>query len=100
MERSSSPQNILKLGNLILAGFLSFVPTAITIFIFYLYGLNLCSSLEGKYQDKLSDYESHITICESTVKELNYKYLLLIWLIITLPTWRWFYINHLKRSKG
>ncbi len=99
MENSNFPQNSLKIGNLILAGVLSLVPTAITIFTFYLYGLNLCSNLEVKYRDKLPNYRSHSSLCESTVKDLNYKYLFLIWLVITLPTWRWFYINHLNRSK-
>ena len=100
MGNSNLPQTSLKLGNLALAGFLSLVPTAITIFIFYLYGLNLCNSLEDKYISSCSKNETHLSICEGTVKDLNYKYLVLIWLIITLPTWRWFYINHLKRSKN
>ena len=87
MENTSFPQNSLKFGNLILAGILSLVPTAITISTFYLYGLNICSSLEDKYKDKYPNFQSNISICESTVKDLNYRYLVFIWLIITLPTW-------------
>ena len=100
MENSTLPENNLKLGNFVLAGVLSLVPTAITIFTFYLYGLNLCTSLDKKYQNNIPNYQSNISICETTVKDLNYKYLVMIWLIITLPTWRWFYINHVKRTKA
>ena len=89
----------LKLGNLALAGFLSLFPTAITIFIFYLYGLNVCHNLNKEYVILNPSNTTNSSLCSETVKDLNSKYVLLIWLFITIPTWGWFYLNHSKRTK-
>ena len=97
MQISKQLDYQLKLGNLILAIALSTVPTAITIFIFTIYGFNLCNQLvERKYITM--DYPVK-EVCLQNSLDLSKEYLLLIWLFISLPTWRWFYISHLARIK-
>tara|TARA_Y100001968_G_C18976008_1_gene534541 strand:+ start:34 stop:324 length:291 start_codon:yes stop_codon:yes gene_type:complete len=89
-----STDSKLILGNLFLAGFLSLVPTAITMGTFYLYGINLCSNIPSKTKQDLNT--KHRVECFDTVRKLNYQYIFFIWLVITTPTWFWFYLNHSK----
>tara|TARA_Y100001968_G_C18996336_1_gene543789 strand:+ start:317 stop:643 length:327 start_codon:yes stop_codon:yes gene_type:complete len=98
MKSKRNSDFTLKLGNLFLAGVLSIVPTAITIFIFYLYGINICNNLVSSNLIYNKTTSSDISLCLQEVNDINYKYLLFIWIVITIPTWSWFYLNHSRRK--
>ncbi len=94
-KASGTKYLILNLGNLFLALILCIVPTIITIGIFRVYGIHSCGELSQ--QIALADQTNIRELCtESSVKVAN-SYFIWIWLIVTLPTWRWFYSGHLKR---
>ena len=85
----------LKIGNLAIAGVLSLVPVTITLAVFYIYGLNICNYLAKS--NLLINKNDSILVCNSKIIDLNYRYIIFIWLFITLPTWGWFYLNHARR---
>ena len=87
----------LKLGNFALALILCTVPTAITLATFTLFGIRICNELvERKYVS--IDYPVK-EVCIQTSIDTSTDYMILIWLFITLPTWRWFYLGHINRLK-
>ena len=88
----------LRIGNLAIAGFLSLVPTSITIIVFYLYGLNICQILNNA--SLLSSSENVKDLCRESVLAFNLRYSIIIWVVITLPTWFWFYSNHSRRIRS
>ena len=97
MRRFKTTDLGLKVGNLAIASFLSLVPTLITIIVFYIYGLNICSILNAR--ELFIDKDYSILLCKSSIFDLNTYYFFFIWVFITLPTWIWFYLNHAKRKK-
>ena len=102
MNLSKSAELRLKVGNLFLAAIFSLVPTAMTIGFLGVHGYILCRGLDQRLEevvktDKAKDGLLFKQICLETNLEANYRYLIWIWIFITLPTWRWFYIWHYKR---
>ena len=85
----------LKLGNLVLAALFSIVPTAMTIGFLGVHGYILCRTLETRLEK--SEELGILELCDHSNFEANYDYLIWIWLFITVPTWRWFYIGHYRR---
>ena len=85
----------LKFGNLFLALMFAVVPTAMTIGFLGVHGVLLCRTLETKVaeSDKLELNE----LCLNSNIEANYDYIIWVWLFITIPTWRWFYVGHYRR---
>jgi len=77
----------LRLGNLILAIFLSTVPTAITYGTLSVHGLNICRNLSSRVGDSTKIKET----CYETSWDTTRSYIVLIGFFITLPTWMWFY---------
>lgn len=88
----------LKLGNLVLAITLSTVPTVMTITFLGSHGFLLCRSLTSQVEKQISPVTK--TTCFENNKTLIYRYTLFIWLFISIPTWRWFYINHARRIRN
>ena len=84
----------LRLGNLILAIFLSTVPTAITYGTLSIHGLNICRSLSGKLSDSNKIKEK----CDEAAWDTTKSYIFLIGFFITLPTWMWFYLSVKKKE--
>ena len=86
----------LKLGNLLLAIWLSTVPTAISYGVFSLHGLNICRSLNERItiSNKIEIKEA----CDDSVWETTTSYIFLIGFFITLPTWLWFYLSMKKKK--
>ncbi len=95
MKISKKEDVRLKLGNLALALLLSTVPTAITICGFYIHGANVCSALDKPLQETASLEIRQA--CNNSSKEFILSYIIWIWLFISLPTWRWFYLGHIRR---
>ena len=87
----------LKLGNLMLALIFSVVPTTMTIAFLAVHGFILCRNLDN-YLENTAKLEVS-ELCEKSNIDANYDYLVWIWLITTIPTWRWFYIGHYRRLK-
>ena len=85
----------LKLGNLVLAAFLSIVPTTMTIGLLGAHGMIVCRDLSNRIEN-VQTLES----CDQSNRDLLTKYTIWIWLIITFPTWRWFYIGHYRRIQN
>ncbi len=85
----------LKLGNLFLAACLSIVPTIITLGLFGAHGYILCRKLDVRTN------ETEISFIEDKCNEASidslYSYFIWIWIFITVPTWRWFYLGHVRR---
>tara|TARA_Y100001968_G_C19164200_1_gene622367 strand:- start:269 stop:583 length:315 start_codon:yes stop_codon:yes gene_type:complete len=84
----------LRLGNLILAIFLSTVPTAITYGTLSIHGLNICRNLSSK----LIDSSSIKKACDDAAWDTTRSYIILIGFFITLPTWMWFYLSVKKKE--
>ncbi len=86
----------LKIGNLILAIWLSTIPTGITYGTLGLNGLNVCrsldSSMKGEYKELIK------RSCDEAAWSAPKSYIFLIGFFITLPTWLWFYLS-MKRKK-
>ncbi len=87
----------LKLGNLFLASILSIVPTSMTIGFLGVHGLIVCKGLEER-MEVISENDA-LEACKKSNIDYAYKYIFWIWLFITIPTWRWFYIGHYRRIK-
>ncbi len=86
----------LKIGNLLLAIWLSTVPTVITFGVFSLHGLNICRNLTNKTQKELVlEVKGN---CEKATFETTKSYIFLIGFFITLPTWMWFYLSMKKKA--
>ena len=85
----------LKLGNFCLAAILSIVPTAMTMGFLGVHGIIVCRSLEERIV-KVKVLDS----CEQANFDVMQKYIIWIWLFITIPTWRWFYIGHYRRLQN
>ena len=85
----------LRLGNLILAIFLSTVPTAITYGTLSIHGLNICSNLSSKLVESSSIKKS----CDAAAWDTTKSYIILIGFFITLPTWMWFYLSAKKKKQ-
>ena len=87
----------LKIGNLFLAAIFSIVPTSMTIGFLGVHGHLLCRDLDTRLPnlDKIAIRE----LCNKSNIEANYDYIVWIWLITMIPTWRWFYIGHYRRVK-
>ncbi len=88
----------LKLGNLILAIFLSIVPTAITYGSLGIHGQYICNNLSAKLENKEKD--SIKELCKTSSWETTKSYIILIGFIITLPTWLWFYMSVKRKSSS
>ena len=86
----------LKVGNLILAIFLSVVPTAITYASLGVHGQYICNNLSTKLEGKEKD--SIKELCKASSWETTKSYIVLIGFFITLPTWLWFYLS-VKRKR-
>ena len=86
----------LKIGNLILAIWLSTIPTTITYATFGLHGLNVCKELERELQAK--NVIEVKNLCDKAAWDTPRNYIFLIGFFITLPTWFWFYLS-MKRKK-
>ena len=97
MSISQAQDLRLRFGNLFLAAIVSVVPTLMTISFLGVHGYILCKNLDNRLEavNKLPVKE----LCAESNLEANYKYLIWIWMFITIPTWRWFYIGHYKRVK-
>ena len=85
----------LKVGNLFLAAFLSVVPAFMTLGFLKVHGMILCDELSKNIAN--NQRIEIVENCDKSNMESIYKYSLWIWLFITIPTWRWFYIWHYKR---
>ena len=86
----------LKLGNLVLAIWLSTVPTAITYGMLGLHGMSVCNNLAQAY-----DLKKEVPLkklCHEASWQTTRSYILLIGFFITLPTWFWFYISVKNKS--
>ena len=88
----------LKLGNLLLSAILSAVPTAMTIGFLSVHGTIVCNDLESRLNNPKTELISET--CYISNLESSYKYILWIWLFITITTWRWFYIGHARRVRS
>ena len=84
----------LRLGNLILAIFLSTVPTAITYGSLSLHGLNICRNLSTSINSSENIKEK----CNHAAWDTTKSYIILIGFFITLPTWLWFYLSTKKKE--
>ena len=91
---------VLKCGNLVLALLLSTVPVGITIAILGAHGTLLCRRLEQRIDQTLIKKYDLRERCQSANIDELYKYVLWIWIFITIPTWRWFYVGHVRRVKS
>ncbi len=98
MEISTKLDLKLKIGNLFLALLLSTFPTSITIGILTAHGHLVCRDM-FEYSNQKSE-SILVEGCREANNNLILKYLIFIWLIITIPTWRWFYIGHYQRLKN
>ena len=85
----------LKLGNLFLAFLLSSVPTGMTIGFLNVHGLIVCNSIKTRIDPENST--SINSLCINSNNQATIAYIIWIWLFITIPTWRWFYVGHLRR---
>ena len=85
----------LKLGNLFLALLFSIVPTSMTIGFLATHGYLLCRDLDLRLE-KIEE-TSISELCDRSNLDVNFNYILWVWLFITIPTWRWFYIGHYRR---
>ena len=85
----------MKIGNLITAIWLATVPTVITYGVFGLYGLNICNTYAEKIDRRIQPEENRL--CNDAVWETTTRYIFLIGLFITMPTWYWFYISMKKQ---
>ena len=97
METAQKEDLKLRLGNLVLAIWLSTVPTAITYGVFGLHGLNICRSLNSNIE--IVENNKIKKICEKTAWETTSSYIFLIGFFITLPTWYWFYFCMKRKQK-
>ena len=95
MSISKSENLKLRLGNLFLAVIFSVVPTAMTIGFLGVHGYLLCRNLEQRFE--VSQKVQVNELCLESNQEAYYSYIIWIWMFITIPTWRWFYIWHYKR---
>ena len=87
----------LKVGNLFLALLFAIVPTSMTIGFLGVHGYILCRNLDSRLEKNI---KSTVTeLCDQSNIESNYDYIIWTWLFTTLPTWRWFYISHYRRTK-
>ena len=84
----------LRLGNLLLAIFLSTVPTAITYGTLSIHGLNICRNLSNK----LIESSTIKKTCDDAAWDTTRSYIFLIGFFITLPTWMWFYLSVKKKE--
>ena len=92
----SSRQDVkLKIGNLFLASIFAIVPTSMTIAFLTVHGYLLCRSMDTRIE-KIEGSRLN-EICIQSNYEVNYNYIIWIWLFTTIPTWRWFYIGHYKK---
>ncbi len=91
----------LKIGNLFLAIALSIVPTTITLAILGGHGYLLCERLNQKVEQTTNTGSIQLSesCMESNLEELI-RYVVWIWIFISIPTWRWFYIGHVRRVKS
>ena len=85
----------LKVGNLMLAAIFAIVPTSMTIAFLTVHGHLLCRSLDTRLESV--EGQKINPICIQSNYEVNYSYIIWIWMFTTIPTWRWFYIGHYKR---
>ena len=85
----------LKLGNLVLAILLSTVPTAMTIGFLNVHGLIVCNGIKTRVDQE--DKTLINGICVNSNNQATISYIIWIWLFITIPTWRWFYVGHVRR---
>ena len=97
MAVSHSQELKLRLGNFFLAAMFSIVPTAMTIGFLGTHGYLLCRRLDQRIE--LNQPAQLKEICIKSNLDANYSYIIWIWMFITIPTWRWFYIWHYKRVK-
>ena len=95
MDQQKRKDLNLRLGNLILAIFLSTVPTAITYGTPSMHGLNICRNLSSKVSNKDRIKEN----CDKAAWDTTKSYIILIGFFITLPTWMWFYLS-MKKKEG
>ncbi len=86
----------LKLGNLVLAIWLSTVPTLISFGVFGIHGLNVCNNLVDQLE--VVEKERVKPLCDESAWDTTSSYIFLIGFFITLPTWFWFYTS-MKRKK-
>ncbi len=86
----------LKLGNLLLAIWLSTVPTAITYGALSLHGLNICNNLNNKLE--IENKPQVKQYCQQASWDTSKNYIVLIGFFITLPTWLWFYLSVKKKK--
>ncbi len=96
MAFSNHEELKLKLGNLILAIWLSTVPTLISYGVFGIHGLNVCRKMESQLE--IVQKAEIKEICDQSAWDTTTSYIFLIGFFITLPTWFWFYIS-MKRKK-
>ena len=97
MNISQKTDSRLKLGNFFLASIFAVVPTTMTIAFLTVHGFLLCRTLDNRLEqvEKLEIKEA----CMQSNYEVNFQYILWIWVFTMIPTWRWFYIGHYKRVK-
>ena len=81
----------LKVGNLLLAIWLSTVPTAITYAVLGMHGINICKNFAET--TTLEDKENLKKLCYESSWQTTRTYILLIGFFITIPTWLWFYLS-------
>ncbi len=98
MSISKAEDLKLKIGNLVLAIWLTTVPTAITYGVFGLHGLNICRELNKELS--VSTRAEIKDLCQRKTWETTQSYIFLIGFFITLPTWYWFYINMKNKKMG
>ena len=94
MKKLTKTEFNLRVGNLLLAIFLSTVQTAITYGVVGIHGINVCQSATSKINftdPKIKD------ICRESSWETTRSYILIIGFFITLPTWLWFYLSVKKK---
>ncbi len=95
MLLSTKEERNLKFGNLLLAAIFSVVPTAMTITFLLIHGTILCRTID--YSTPAINKSDFLQSCQVSNVDVNKNYIVFIWLIILLPTWRWFYLGHLAR---
>ena len=95
MSISRSDDRRLRLGNLLLAALFSVVPTAMTIGFLGIHGYLLCKNLDERL-DMPANLQAK-ELCLKSNLDVNYSYIIWIWMFITIPTWRWFYYSHHKK---
>ncbi len=96
MNLTSDQDRNLKVGNFFLAALFSVVPATMTIAFLWVHGLILCKSIRSEPTSYQSSPAEVICIEENT--NLSLQYAVWIWLIILIPTWRWFYIGHYRKK--